>query len=281
MSAIADNPTDPSSKLAANLADSSLLYEGKVMHQRFFPMRYRFDYSMLSFKINIDHATALAESLRFFSLNRFNLFSLRQADFGARNTDQSWREWADELLKHYGISAPAHKIELVCFPRFLGMGFNPLAMWYAYNEQDQLIAIMGETSNTYGQWHHYVLTNQGAPLPDTVKARAKKVFHVTPFLGMDCHYQFRFSKPNEHYRLHIAQTENLEKVLLATQNGNGAVFNDKTLLKAALKHPFSSIKALVLIHWWAIKIWKKGGQFQKTPPHLNNVTATHSEMTLC
>lgn len=256
------------------------VYFGDVMHQRFFPMQYRFKYQMISLKIDIDQIEEVANDSRWFSLNRFNLFSLRFEDFGARQP-RHWRSWVNGLLRHYGIQQAPHRVELVCFPRFLGMGFNPLAMWYAYNADNELIAIIGETSNTFNQWHHYVLTNQGNPLETPIKASAKKAFHVSPFLGMACHYHFRFYKPGSQFKLHISQTENHQPVLLATQVAKAAPMTNNNLLKAAFKQPFASIKALFLIHWWAIKIWRKGGKFHKTPAHLQHVTASHTEMKSC
>ena len=260
---------------------ASQIYLGQVMHQRFFPMQYQFRYGVMNLKVDIDQIDQEAQSLTWFSLNRFNLFSLHFKDYGARKKDQAWRVWADELLSEYGLPEVAHKIELVCFPRFMNITFNPLAMWYAYNAQGELIAIIGEVSNTFGQWHHYVLTNQGEPLADNVKAQAKKVFHVSPFIGMDCQYQFRFSKPGEHYKIGIYQTENNQSVLTSTQVGQAQELTSKNLIKAAIKHPFNTLKILWMIHWWAIKIWVKGGKFHSTPKQLEKIDYSHTEMNLC
>ncbi|BCN94359.1 DUF1365 domain-containing protein [Thiomicrorhabdus immobilis] len=259
----------------------SQIYLGQVMHQRFFPMQYQFRYGVMSLRVDIDQIETEAKKSTWLSLNRFNLFSLHFKDYGARQTDQAWRIWADSLLAEYGLPEPAHKIELVCFPRFMNIAFNPLAMWYAYDQQGKMIAIIGEVSNTFGQWHHYVLTDKGRPLADSIKAQAKKDFHVSPFIGMDCQYQFRFNKPSAHYKIGIYQTENSQQVLTATQVGQAQDLNDSNLLKAALKHPFNSLKVLWMIHWWAIKIWVKGGRFHRTPEQQVGIDYSHTEMHLC
>lgn len=88
------------------------------------------------------------------------------------------------------------RVELLCYPRVLGYSFNPLAIWYAYDKQGRLMALVAEVSNTFGQWHHYVLK-----LPETfcasthgvIKAQAKKIFHVSPFIDMNAHYHFTVS----------------------------------------------------------------------------------------
>ncbi|MBN2866037.1 MAG: DUF1365 domain-containing protein [Thiotrichales bacterium] len=258
----------------------SAIYLGQVMHQRFGEIGYQFRYGVMSLRVDIDKIEAEAKASRWLSLNRFNLYSLYFKDYGARN-DQSWRVWADKLLAEYGLPESAARIELVCFPRFMGITFNPLAMWYAYNAAGQLIGLIAEVSNTFGQWHHYVLTNNGEALQDKVHAQADKVFHVSPFIGMECGYRFRFAKPSEHYQMTINQTENSQPVLLATQVGKAQPLNNKNLLRAAFKHPFNTLKVLILIHWWALKIMIKGGKFHKTPKHLEAVDYSHTEMTLC
>jgi len=234
----------------------------------------------MSLRVDVDQIESEANSLRWLSLNRFNLYSLHFKDYGARN-DESWRVWTDKLLAEYGLDKPAARVELVCFPRFMGVTFNPLAMWYAYNEENQLVGLIAEVSNTFGQWHHYVLTDNGKPLNDKLNAEADKVFHVSPFIGMQCAYRFRFAKPTEQYQMTINQTENSEPVLLATQVGKEHALTDQNLIKAALKHPFNTMKVLILIHWWALKIWIKGGKFHKTPKSLEAVDYSHTEMTLC
>jgi len=259
---------------------ASALYLGQVMHRRFGELAYQFRYKVMSIRVDVDSIQQESTTLKWLSMNRFNLYSLHFKDYGARD-DRHWRKWADELLQQYALPTPAKRIELVCFPRFLGVVFNPLAMWYAYDEHDQLVAVIGEVSNTFGQWHHYVLTNQGNPLESSIKAQAEKVFHVSPFIGMDCAYRFRFKKPNATYQVVIEQTEKGEKVLLATQDGQQSELTNSNLFKAAIKHPFNTLKVLILIHWWALKIWLKGGKFHKTPKELEAVNYGHTEMTLC
>ena len=141
---------------------SSQLYVGEVMHSRKQPVEYQFRYSTLSIKVDIDQIEQEAKSLRWLSMNRFNLASLNYQDHGARDGG-AWREWINGFLAGYGIETPA-RVELLCYPRILGYGFNPLAMWYAYDQDDKLLAVIGEVSNTFGRWHHYVLKAPGLVL---------------------------------------------------------------------------------------------------------------------
>ena len=258
----------------------SCFYFGQVMHQRFFPMTYKFRYGVMSLKVDIDRIEEEAQAVRGLSVNRFNWLSIHFKDYGARDGSQ-WRDWLEGLLAQYGIQGAPKRIELVCFPRVLGWAFNPLAMWYAYNEQNQLIAVVGEVSNTFGHWHHYVLTNEGQPLNEKLSAKATKVFHVSPFIGMECEYRFRLQKPSDHYQVGIYQSEEGKPVLVAVQSGKRQGLTSRNLVKALIQYPFNTLKVVGMIHWWALKIWMKGGKFRSTPKPQLEEPYGNTEMTKC
>lgn len=261
---------------------ASNLYVGQVMHERMQPVAYYFKYATTSIKVDIDQIQQESAKLRWLSFNRFNLVSLNERDHGPRD-GTPWREWIDGFFTQYHLSSPA-RVELICYPRILGYAFNPLAMWYAYNQQDQLIAVIAEVSNTFGQWHHYLLkldpqTTEGTP--SHIKAQADKVFHVSPFIDMQARYHFRLRPPTEQVYTYIRETRNGEAFFFASQTGAYRDLNDTNLLKLAGWAPFRMLKVIGLIHWWALKIWLKGGKFHRTPKHLESVQYSHSEMFLC
>jgi hypothetical protein len=257
---------------------SSQLYVGEVMHARKQPVEYHFRYGTLSIKVDIDRIEQEAHNLHWLSVNRFNLVSLNYKDHGARDGG-SWREWINGFLAEYGIDTPA-RVELLCYPRILGYSFNPLAMWYAYDQDDKLLAVIGEVSNTFGQWHHYVLKAPGL-VNGTIKAEANKVFHVSPFIDMNAHYNFRLRLPTDKVYTYIRETRNGEDFFHASQTGQAQALTDGNLLKQVGFAPLRMLKVIGLIHWWALKIWLKGGRFHRTPKHLQSIQYSHSEMKLC
>ena len=261
---------------------SSCLYVSEVMHQRKRPFTYRFRYPALHCKIDIDRFEQEAAQLKKCGFNRFNWVSLHTKDFGARDPAISWRSWIEKLLAQYGHTDAPDRVELVCAPRILGVIFNPLAVWYAYNASGQLTAIIGEVSNTFGQYHHYVLTRQGRPLTETqtqtIHAQAPKVFHVSPFLSMDCRYRFRFQAPGAFYKLGIYQSENQKPTLIATQVSKAWALNDAHLEQMLRRFGIDTLRTLWRIHLWAFKIWRRGGRFHRTPKALIKVPYSHSAM---
>ena len=125
------------------------------MHSRRFPVVYRFSYRVFSLLVDIDRLDEVGRN-PLFSINRFNLFSLYQRDHGARD-GSAWRGWAETLLCDNGIDAAIGNIQLLCFPRILGYGFNPLSLWFCYDTAGNLLAAICEVRNTFGEHHHYLL----------------------------------------------------------------------------------------------------------------------------
>ena len=257
---------------------SSQLYIGHVAHARKKPVEYRFAYRTLSIKVDIDCIEQETQQLRWLSLNRFNLVSLNYKDHGSRD-GTPWRQWIDGFLAQYQIERPA-RVELICYPRILGYSFNPLSMWYAYNADDQLLAIIGEVSNTFGQWHHYVL-KLDASTEKNIQAQAEKVFHVSPFINMDARYHFRFGVPVDKVFTSIRETRDDVEFFSASEAGRVLDLPDRHLLKQVGFAPLSVLKVIAVIDWWALKIVIKGGKFHRTPKHLEAIQYSHSEMTLC
>lgn len=262
---------------------SSNLYVGQVMHERMQPVAYHFKYATTSIKVDIDQIQQESDKLRWLSFNKFNLVSLNERDHGARD-GTPWREWINGFLAQYNLARPA-RVELVCYPRILGYSFNPLAMWYAYNTQNQLIAVIAEVSNTFGQWHHYLLKldpqDSDAADSSQIKAQADKVFHVSPFIDMQARYHFRLRPPTDQVYTYIRETRDDQAFFFASQAGTYRPLTDTNLLKLAGIAPLRMLKVIGLIHWWALKIWLKGGKFHRTPKHLKSVQYSHSEMFLC
>ena len=77
----------------------------------------------------------LDTKINIFSFNKFNIFSFYDKDHGAR--DGSFlKEWVIENLKKFNIkSIKLTKIKMLCYPRIFGYVFNPLSIFYCYEEK--------------------------------------------------------------------------------------------------------------------------------------------------
>ncbi len=85
------------------------LYFGKVMHRRLRPVSNAFAYPVFFLSVPLTHTESLAN--RWFSVNRWNLFSLRFADYGTRDGSDPLA-WAHELLESSGLGCADGEIWL-------------------------------------------------------------------------------------------------------------------------------------------------------------------------
>ena len=159
----------------------------------------------------------------------------------------------------------------MCYPRIFGFVFNPLSVFYIYNLEDQLISILYEVKNTFGEQHTYIFkVTKDANL---VQNNCSKKFHVSPFIEMNCNYFFRLLKPGNKISVIIDQYDSEDQILYASQDGTRSDFNTQHLIKSYLKHPIMTFKIILAIHFEAFKLWAKGIKFIKKKIKIkNNIT---------
>ncbi len=63
----------------------------------------------------------------------------------------------ERRLAEAGIVVVGGSIKLLCMPRMLGYGFNPLSVYFCYARGRSLAAIVYEVHNTFGERHSYVM----------------------------------------------------------------------------------------------------------------------------
>ena len=250
---------------------NSNIYNGTVIHKRFKPKEHFFKYSVFSLLIDLSELDYLDKQVRFFSYNKINLISFYDKDHGNRD-GTSIIDWVKKNLNQNNISSENVKIKLLCYPRILGYVFNPLSVFYVYNNQDKLIAILYEVKNTFGEQHTYIFKINNSD--KLLQHNCLKKFHVSPFIEMDCKYFFRTLVPDKKMSVVIDQYDNNDdKLLYASQDGYIADLKSSELLKSYIKHPLMTFKIIIAIHFEAFKLWSKGIKFIKKKLKLkNNIT---------
>lgn len=245
---------------------AAMLYRGEVMHQRLKPFGHRFAYSVFSLLVDLDRLDEAGRQSALLSVNKANLVSFRDSDHGERPGETA-RAYADRLLADSGLQRPAARILLLCYPRILGYVFNPLSVYFAYDEAGDLVALIYGVRNTFGQRHSYVaLVEPGDVSAAGVRQTRRKLFHVSPFVGMDARYHFRILPPGRAVRVRIHETEGGEPLLAATFAGAASPLDTSTLAACLLQFPLLTWKVVAGIHWEALKLWLKGARFNSSPP---------------
>jgi len=253
------------------------------MHHRFRPKKHRFIYRVFSFCLDLDELSELDNCLQLFSVNRFNLFSFHEKDHG--KGDNKLRKHITELLCQHGYGSASSKITLLCYPRILGYVFNPLSVYFCYNEDGQIQVILYEVSNTFGKRHTYLLPVENNA-STAIKHFSNKQLYVSPFMPMETNYSFRISPPGKKVSICIQQQQEVEnncpdhndtgiktdgnngsdkkvqKILNAIFTGQRKNISDTQLLRLFASHPLMTLKVITAIHWEAARLWLKGMSLQ-------------------
>ena len=233
---------------------NSIIYNGKVIHRRFKPKEHYFKYNVFSLLIDIDELEIIENKIKIFSYNKFNIISFFEKDHGPRD-GTSLKEWVIKNLNDIGIDNDRIQIKLFCYPRIFGYVFNPLSVFFIYDENTRLISILYEVKNTFGEQHTYIFKTDDEKV---IVNDCTKKFHVSPFIEMECHYYFRVLKPSDKISVIIDQKDKDGKLLYASQDGKAKELNEKNLLFSYISHPLMTFKIIAAIHYEALKLWLKG-----------------------
>ena len=254
--------TPPSHPGDARAAPGSL-YVGEVMHRRSRPKAYEFVYRVFNIVLDIDRLGDPPARCRLFSHNRFNLFSFHDRDHGPRD-GSPLRPWIDQQLAAAGLSHAGADVRLLCMPRVLGYGFDPLSIWYCHDADGDLRAVLYQVKNTFGDQHGYLLPagDQPSGPPDH---EFDKIFHVSPLIAMDARYRIRTTTPDDKLAVLIRESDDQGEFLVATLTGERREMTDAALIRQFLRVPFMSLKVIVAIHWQAIRLMLRGVKYTSRP----------------
>ena len=246
---------------------NSCIYSGSVIHKRFKPKEHFFKYKVFSLFLDLSELNELDDKLNFFSLNKFNLISFHEVDHGNRD-GSSLLDWVKNNLSNNNVSTVNIRVKLLCYPRILGYVFNPLSVFFVYDQNENLISILYEVKNTFGEQHTYFfkVENQNK----LIQNNCSKKFHVSPFIEMNCNYFFKILNPAQKLSVIIDQYDQKGKILFASQDGERSDLTSKNLMKSYLKHPLMTFKIISAIHFEAFKLWMKGIRFIKKKFKIKN-----------
>jgi DUF1365 family protein len=146
----------------------------------------------------------------FWSVDRWNLAYLRRRDHlgdPGKSIDESVRG----LIRQDTGLDPSGPIRMLTHLRYFGHCFNPVSFFYCFDPTDRHVeTIVAEVHNTpWHERHCYVLTEALNDAAEPWKYyRFRKDFHVSPFMDMNQHYDWRFLQPGDRIQVHMQNFEN-------------------------------------------------------------------------
>jgi DUF1365 family protein len=244
------------------------LYAGTVMHARMKPKPHRFSYGVTNLLIDIGRLEEADRLSPLFGINRAAPVSFHERDHGPRDGTSLSAHIAHLLADLDLAEAPARTL-LWCYPRVLGIVFNPLSVYYVHAASGRLVALVYEVRNTFGGLHTYALpvTTEEQQIRQT----CAKDFYVSPFIDMPMRYHFRMEPPGQTLKVRILETDADGPILAATFSGRIRPLTSKTILSTLLAVPVQTLKIVGGIHYEALRLWLKGvPYFAGTTPAAGN-----------
>ena len=120
------------------------------------------------------------------------------------------------ILNDHGLGLADGEVRLMTLPRVLGYGFNPVSFWLCHDRDGGLRAVVAEVNNTFGERHSYLCRHDDhRAIGAGDRIRARKAFHVSPFMAVEGQYVFRFALDRTHAAIAI-DLEDGEGLLLRT-----------------------------------------------------------------
>jgi uncharacterized protein len=233
------------------------IYFGTVTHQRVRPVRHHLAYDVASVFVDLDDLARgnLPNLLRY---NKPGLFSVRDRDHGDQ-PGESISAFARRLVREAGVLG-IERIMMLCYPRVLGYGFNPLTTYFALDKEGRTRLMIFEVHNTFGGRHSYVTREFTGDAP--MRHDVEKQLRVSPFNRIEGSYVLRATEPDEQVMVSVALSTAEGPLLNAVFRGKRKPLSNTQLLRVFFGLPWLSVKVIAAIHWEALKLWRKGLKLQ-------------------
>jgi len=249
----------------------SCLYFGTVRHRRFDAVGHAFRVRAAFVYLDLDELDRAFAGRWYWSARRPAPMWFRRRDYFGDPSVPLDAAVRDAVEQRLGVR-PAGAVRVLTTPRALGLSFNPVTFYYCFDPEDRLQAVLAEITNTpWGERHHYVVGRQEGA--EQLRSEFAKSFHVSPFQPMSQRYRWLFAEPGEQLVVHMENTRAgadeaggaAEKVFDATLVVHRRTWNTRSLLRAAVCHPWPSLGVLTSIYWHALRLWWKRAPFFDHP----------------
>jgi DUF1365 family protein len=246
---------------------ASAIYEGRVAHRRFGRSEHRLSYAVWYLLADLDELDDLDRDVSGFANEGRVRVSFHARDHGPRD-GSPLRPWIEAQLDRAGVDLEGGPVRLLSFPRILGYAFNPISVWFCHGPLGDLRALLFEVSNTFGEWHHYLVpVDTGVGLRadgrQVVRTRFDKELFVSPFIEMQAVYDIVTRVPDDAISLVVNVEDGKGPRLSASFAGTRVALTGRNLRRMLLRYPLLNLKVIGGIHWEAVKLWRKGAPYRR------------------
>ena len=241
------------------------VYVGRIRHRRFAPRERTFGYSLYLLYLDTARLPEAFEGRWLWSVDRANVASFRRRDYFGPSDVPLDTAVRDEVERQTG-RRPAGPVRVLTQVRHLGYVFNPVSIYYCWNEDDTRVeAVVADITNTpWNETHAYVFEADERS-DEPYRFRFAKRFHVSPFQDMDSQYDWRFPPPGERLTVHMDCLRESSVFFDATLTTERRPLDGATLAKCLARYPLMTGKAILGIYWQALVLWATRMPFYEHP----------------
>lgn len=243
-------------------ARASAIYSGCLEHHRRSPRPHRFSYRHRLFYLDLDEMDGLLDASWLWRRGAFWPVSFHRADYLGDRAVPLKRAVLDLVETRLG-RRPEGPVRMLTHLRTFGYAFNPVTFYYCYAaDGTTLEALAAEITNTpWNERHAYVIDadRNGA------FAAFEKVFHVSPFFGMDQSYRWAFTLPGETLTVSMVNVEQGREVFSASLKMRRRPLTRASLASLIVRQPLAPLGVIGAIYWQALRLRLKGTPYFEHP----------------
>lgn len=240
---------------------NSAIYEGKVFHQRERKVKHGFNYPVFMMYLDLDELDQVFSKSRFWSHKRFNLACMKDEDYLFSKGKNTIKESTLDFIKQETGKSFEGTIGLLTNLRYFGYLINPISCYFCFDQQDNLIYVIAEVTNTpWNEKKRYLLS-----LEEKDKRYSKeftKQLHVSPFMENEMTYRWTSNRPaSETDTLLDITLENMyqgERAFFAKLKLTRKEITGQNLNLLLIRFPFHTVKIALAIYWQAFLLLLKG-----------------------
>jgi DUF1365 family protein len=228
------------------------LYECELTHARSAPLHHAFRYRTYLWLVDLDALPRLPWYVRPWA-------GLHVRDH-VGDASGDLRSNVDAYLREHGVDLRGGRILMLTQARVLGYVFNPITVYWCRDRAGEPVCVVVEVHNTYGGRHRYLLR------PDERdRATTAKEFYVSPFFPVDGEYRMHLPEPGDRLALSIALHREGGTPFAAGLRGVRRPLTARTLARAALRHPLSTVMVSLRIRRHGVHLFLRGLPVQGRP----------------
>ncbi|MDT8419532.1 MAG: DUF1365 family protein [Desulfuromonadales bacterium] len=250
---------------------TSLIYHGDVSHARLSPVQHSFRYPVYFYGFDLDELPDLARRNPLFGYNRIRPVAIHDRDYLTPGNEPI-RDKLRKVLLDSGIATAPGRIVLITAARYFNYVFNPISFFYCYARTGELLCVLAQVNNTFGEMHLYLLSQPQAESADgRLRFVNDKQFHVSPFFSRDGQYVFHLTEPEENLDNQLDFHQGGQLVLVARMRGRAQPLTTGNLLRTIIRRPLTASLTMPRILWQAARLY-----WQRRLPVYNRPIPDHA-----